>query len=72
MITECDRQEIFECLFYGYLNMFDFETGTETDCGFFFPTRRWVAAMYALLNLSLWELGKKLRENRREQNVEKV
>jgi hypothetical protein len=69
--NEAKRQEIFECLFLGYLEMFNAETGTEADYGFFFPGKRWVAAMYALLNLSLWDSGrKKLQAIKRKKGSE--
>ena len=55
---ETERQEVFLCLFHGYLEMFRREF-PGCDTYWFGPNARWVAAMYALLNTSLWESGKR-------------
>jgi hypothetical protein len=58
MDFEAERQEVFRCLFHGYLEMFRREF-PGSDISWFGPNAKWLAAMYAVLNTSLWETGKK-------------
>ncbi len=58
---ETERRKVFWYLFHGYFGMLRVE---NTD----FESAKWLALMYACLNTSLWESGrKKLEEGGHER-----
>jgi len=59
MSYEAERQEVFRCLFHGYLEMLQREMPDSDGLWLLGPSTKSLAVMYALLNTSLWESGKK-------------
>lgn len=62
MNYEAERREVCRCLLHGYFEMLRQEMPDSGMSWFFGPNTAWLAAMYAMLNTSLWESGKKKLE----------